>query len=840
MSARCLLWFVAMAVLSGATGPRLTSLRVEPGRRMLQNAASHQQLLAVGKYSDGSERDLTDRTKWSISNVSLAKVDAGGRLDAIGDGEVIVTAEVEGQSARAHFEIRGTSNTRSFEFARNIGGIFTKKGCNNSTCHGGVKGRGGLKLSAGALYPKDDYEWIVKGGTYQVLTAEVSGPRVPRIDLKNPEKSLLLLKPIGAAPHGGGRRFTADSPEYQAILAWIRDGAPFGPESQANNQVLKLEVFPPIATLEKGEIHRLLVTAHFADGRAEDFTDQAFYKANDGDIATVSESGIVRGQRTGETSVLIRAAGQATSATIGVIGPPLAQYPATERFNFIDDFVFDKLRRFRIAPSPLSSDSEFLRRVCLDLAGTLPPPERVREFLASRDPSKREKLIDALIASPEFVDYWTFRLDDVFRVSVFSNGIQPKWSQMYGDWVRENIATNKPYDQVARDRLTAEGYNGPTRHFLPYDVIGPPGETMAEEVRVFMGRRLDCAQCHNHPYETWSQDQFWGLAAFFGRTFKMGDQGTEYVIFEHPLDEEMGNSDVNGSLKMYHPRTKAELKPTLMDGTVIQASARQNPREALADWMIRHPYFAEAAVNRMWSYFFGRGIVDPVDDFRSTNPPSHPDLLARLAQDFRTHNHDLRRLMRLIVTSRTYQLSGRATENNRDDRTNYSHAQPRSLDAEVLLDAICDVTGVPEVFTTAVSDGAKVNGQAPAGTRAIQLRESDLFYSRFLDLYGRPNRLTVPERSGRANLVEAMHMLAGPTYNEKLSAPSGKMQRLLKAGKSDPEIIEEFYLAAYGRLPEAKEASAIQELIRASGDREGALKDFVWAVLCSREFAENH
>ena len=840
MIARYLCWLAAATALAGGNDTGLVSLRVEPGMRTLQYAGTHQQLLALGKYKDGSERDLTDRVQWAVSDTSVAEVEPGGRLKTVHDGQVIVTAAAEGYRAQARFDIRGTDNARPFEFARDIGGIFTRKGCNNVTCHGGVKGRGGFKLSAGALYPKQDYDWIVKGGAYQVLTAEIAGPVVPRIDVANPEKSALLLKPTGTVAHGGGRRFPVDSPEYRTILQWIRDGARYGPVPSANHQVVGLEVFPKIVTMESGGTHRLLVTAHFADGRVEDFTDRASYQSNDNDVATTGETGVVRAQKIGETAVLIRAAGQVANATVGVIGATVAHNPEVERFNFIDDFIFDKLRRFRIAPSPLASDSEFLRRVCLDLAGALPPPDRVREFLASRNPKKRDKLIDGLIGSPEFIDYWTFRFDDVFRVAVFSNGINPKWSRMYGEWVRENIATNKPYDRVARERLTAEGYDGPTRHFLPYDVIGPPGETMAEEVRVFLGRRLDCAQCHNHPYETWSQDQFWGLAAFFGRTFKMGDTGTEYVVFEHPLDEDMGNADVNGSLKMYHPRTKVELKPTLLDGTVVKTPARENPRKALAEWMVRHPYFAEAIVNRMWSYFFGRGLVDPVDDFRSTNPPTHPDLLARLAQDFRTHNHDLRRLIRLIVTSRTYQLSGRATENDSHDRTNYSHSQPRPLDAEVLLDAICDVTGVPEVFTTAVSVATKPAGQAPVGTRAIQLREPDLFYSRFLELYGRPNRLTVPERTGHANLGEAMHMLAGSAYNEKLGAASGRLQQLLKAGKPNAEIVEEFYLAAFARPPETAEAAAIQDLIAKSDDREAALKDFVWAVLCSREFAENH
>ncbi|MEX2262254.1 MAG: DUF1549 and DUF1553 domain-containing protein [Bryobacteraceae bacterium] len=736
--------------------------------------------------------------------------------------------------------LTGIVSGREFEFGLDIGGILTRKGCNGANCHGGVKGRGGLKFSAGALHPKDDYEWIVKGGAYQVLTDEVKGERVPRIDTKEPAQSLLLLKATGSVPHGGGQRFPKDSPEYETILKWIRDGAPFGPEDNRENRVVRLEVLPRIVTLEHAGRRKLTVTAHLADGRSEDFTHQALYVANDKEIASVDESGVVRAGRLGETAVLVRAAGHAASATIGVIGDAAASYPETPRFNFIDDFVFEKLRRFRLAPSGLSNDNEFVRRLCLDLTGMLPPPERVREFVESKDPKKREKLIDTLIGSPEFVDYWTFRFDDVFRVSVFSNGINPKWSQMYGEWVRESIARNKPYDRMARERLAAQGYDGPSRHYLPYDVVGPPGETMAEEVRVFFGRRLDCAQCHNHPYETWSQDQFWGLAAFFGRVFKMGDTGAEYVIFDHPLDEEMGNGDVNGSLKMVHPRSKAELKPTLLDGRVVKPSSRENPRKELAEWMVTHPFFAEAAANRMWSYFFGRGIVDPVDDFRSTNPPTHPELLERLAQEFRTHNHDLRHLIRTIVLSRTYQLSGVPNAGNREDRTNYSHSLPRPLDAEVLLDAVADVTGVPEVFTTGIANTEKAAGQAPLGTRAITLREPDLFFSRFLELYGRPNRLTLPERNGQANLGQALHMLAGPVYNEKLSAPEGRLQRLIQAGKSDSEIIREFYLAAFARLPDADEIGEIQKLIAARGDRVEALKDFVWSVLCSREFAENH
>ena len=823
--------FAFAPMLLAAADP--VSLRIEPVSRQLRGADAMQQFLAIATYADGMERDVTGTVAWSPNA-------AQGLFQARQNGPVQITAALGARSAKAAVKVDGIDARREFTFGRDIGAVLTRSGCNNSNCHGGVKGRGGFKLSSGALHPKDDYEWIVKGGTYQVLTNEVKGERIPRIDLKEPEKSLILRKATGTTPHGGGMRFKVDTPEYRTLLEWVRKGAPFGPEDIPDARVVRLEVFPKTVTLERGAKHRLLVTAHLAGGRTEDFTRSALFVSNDKSIAAASEGGEITAVATGETAILVRAAGSVASATIGVVGAPVTDYPKTASANFIDDFVFDKLRRFRVPPSGLSSDAEFIRRLCLDLTGTLPPPARVREFIASRDPDKRKQLIDTLIASPEFIDYWTFRFDDIFRVAIFSNGIQPKWSQMYGDWIRDSLAANKPYDQMARERLAAQGYDGPTRHYLPYDVIGPPGETMAEEVRVFFGRRLDCAQCHNHPYEAWSQDQFWGMAAFFGRLFKMGDQGNEYVIFDHPLDQGMGNGDVNGSLAMHHPRTKAELKPTLLDGRVINASGRENPRKALADWMVKNPFFAEAAVNRMWGWFFGRGLVDPVDDFRSTNPPTHPELLARLADEFRTHNHDLRHLIRTIVSSRTYQLSGVSTAANKDDRTNYSHSQPRPMDAEVLLDAISSVTGVAETFSTGVADLAKASGQAPVGTRAITLRQPDLFYSRFLEIYGRPNRLTLPERSSAANLGQALDMLAGPVYNDKLSAPAGRLMRLVNAGKPDRDIVEEFYLAAFARAPEPSESDALTALIAKRDDRIAALKDFVWAILCSREFAENH
>jgi hypothetical protein len=828
----------AVALFSSAAwaAPKLVSLKTVPAEATLRYAGSAQQFLAIAAYDDGTERDVTAEAQWRVSNPALATLSSSARVAAVADGSLTITAALPaGAHAQSSVRIEGSRAARPFRFARDIDGILTKRGCNQAACHGGVKGRGGLKLSANALYPKDDFEWITKGGAYQVLTADVKGERIPRVDLAKPEQSLLLTKPTMLVPHGGGKRLEKDSEDYKTILAWVKSGAPYGAQADVKEpELTRLEVFPSMAAMPLEGQRRLLVTARFSDGHTEDFTDQVLYASNNADVATVGADGIVSGKRLGETSVLVRGAGQVSSAGIGVIGPPIPNYPTIPRWNFIDEPVFSKLQRFHIVPSEVSGDGEFLRRVCLDLTGVVPPPERVRQFVADKDARKREKVIDALLSSPEFVDYWTFRFSDIFRVAIFANGLTPKWSQKYWEWIRQNIETNRPYDEIARERLSAQGYGAASRHFLPYNQIGPPADVMAEEVRVFFGRRLDCAQCHNHPYENWSQDQFWGMAAFFSRLFKMGS-----VVFDHPTNMDLSSKDVDGKIQLIHPRTKAVVQPALLDGSNLNLAPDSNPRRELARWMTAHPYFAEAGVNRIWGQFFGRGIVDPVDDFRSTNPPTHPELLAALAADFRGHGYNLRRLMKTIVTSRTYQLSSLTNASNRDDLVNYSHSQPRSLDAEVLLDALVDVTGVPETFSTAVTEGSSV-GQAPLGTRAINLKDPDMYFSRFLELYGRPNRGAIPERNVHPNLGQALHMLAGASYVDRLGSKSSRLSRLLESGASDARIFEEFYLAAFSRLPAPDEVQELQEILAKRGDREAGLREFVWALISSREFAENH
>ena len=817
---------------------QLLSVRLVPHNTTLWGAQATQRFLVLAKYVDGLERDVTSRSLFALSDLQVATVDEAGRVRARADGETVLAAEFGDQVAKTKVRVEGSEEKRPFSFARDIGGIFTKKGCNSSDCHGSVKGKGGLKLSLDALYPREDYQWIVEGGVYQVLVPESGGPKKPRINLKEPGKSLLLLKATFSVPHGGGQLLKLDSGDYQAILNWIRNGALYGKESEAKRvRMERIEVFPRDAVLDGQGKQQLLVSAHLSNGRREDITEQVLYVSNNPEVVKVTPGGQVQAVRTGETAVMIRAAGHAVSARLGVVAEPVPDYPEVPRSNFLDEYVFAKLQKFSIIPSGLSSDEEFLRRLCLDVTGTLPPPERVREFLADKDPQKREKLIEVLLHTPEYVDYWTFRFSDLFRVGL---GVSGQSTNAYAEWIRDGIAQNKPYDQIARERIVAQGLDGPSRHYLLYSKVPPVETLVAEEVRVFMGRRLDCAQCHNHPFETWSQDQFWGLAAFFG-----GMKATEWtslkatqVVFDDPegLEVDLGttaNDKTGESSRVIHPRTEEEVQPRFLDGTGPE-DERLDPRSELAQWMTSHPYFAEAIVNRMWSHFFGRGIVDPVDDFRSTNPPTHPELLEALERDFTGHGYDLKHLIKVIVSSRTYQLSSIPNDTNKDDEINYSHTRPRPLDAEVLLDAISAATGVPEVFE---NEGG---GKAPSGTRAIHIKQPYSWPSRFLEIHGRPLRQSVPERKGKPNLAQALHLLVGGTYTEKLIQKEGRINRLLENGTSDREMIEELYLAALSRLPTDEERTDLEKMIAQQSLRREAFEHLLWALISSRQFAYNH
>ena len=813
--------------------PAVLSLRIVPERVTLQGARAGQRFVVLGTFADGLERDVTSQSRVSLSDPRLASLDQAARVVAVADGEFDLKAAMGTKVARARVRIEGSKEVPPFSFARDIGRILTQRGCNAANCHGSVKGQKGFKLSINALYPREDYTWIVDGGIYKVLTAEQTKPRKPRIDRQQPEKSLLLRKATAAVSHGGGERFAQGSADYREILDWINKGAPYGEDrGEKVPRITRLDIEPRQVVLDANGKRQLLVTALLSDGRREDMTDKVLYDSNNKEVARVSPDGRVEAVRAGETAVIVRAAGQLATAGVGVITPSTAEYPKVVGRNFIDDHVFAKLRKLRIVPAPPSRDDEFLRRVCLDLTGTLPPPEAQRRFLADRDPDKRDRLIESLLDSPQFVDFWTYRFADLFRVNHTSLQKVTR-THLHLEWVRLSVATNKPYDQVARERIAAQGYGGPTSHVYRVGDLIAPQEIMAEELRVFGGVRLECAQCHNHPFEAWSQDQFWGLAAFFGQLTVAGNENDPLLI-----DFPAGEAGRKSPRTLTHPRTRQVVLPAFLDGSKPARCDTADLRMALARWMTApdNPYFAKAAVNRMWGYFFGRGIVDPVDDFRSTNPPTHPELLEDLARYFKQQKYDVKALMRTIVQSRTYQLSGEANPTNRADEVNYSRARPRALDAVVLLDAITRVTGVEETFAWHPFVGG---GQPVPGTRAIDL-VPEITPCRFLDAFGRPNRQALPEKTNQPNLAQALHMLAGPTYTDKLARKGGRVDRLVETGVSNRQAIDELYLAALCRLPTERERAELDALIRRQATRREALESLAWALISSREFAYNH
>jgi len=824
--------FTAFAGLSAANKPAAKaplSVEIVPREATLTGDEPSQHFVVLAKYADHLERDVTPQAAFVLSDPDKGQIDHAGKFVPSGVADIRLTANFEGRTAVATIHSQGAAKKLPFSFSRDICEIFTKRGCNGSLCHGGVKGKNGFKLSLGGISPHDDYKWIVEGGTYKVLSND-PGPKNPRISLKEPEKSLLLLKPTFTIPHGGGVRFAVGSRDYQTILNWVRAGAPYGEEAKGSStSVQSVEIFPKEILLDPQGRRQVLITAHLYNGMCQDLTGDVAYSSNDESVATINDDGVIEAKKSGETAILVRAAGFTVSATVGVVHPPVEHYPKVPINNYIDKYVFDKLQRFNIIPSPLSSDGEFLRRVCLDLAGTLPPPSRVREFLASEDPHKREHLIEALLKSPEYVDYWSFHFSDLMRVTI-TNVEKDDQTAATQQWITDSIAEDKPYDQMARERIAGQGYSAPSRNSWVAADMQPPEVVMPEMVRVFMGHRIECAQCHNHPFESWTQDQFWGLAAFFA--------GMTELVADHVLVDSLAGGHVDQPHEMVaiNPHTKAHVTPTFLDGTPLPPSQWMDPRMKLAKWMTSSPEFSEAAVDRIWGYFFNRGIVDPVDDFRSTNPPTNPELLHALAKDFRDHGYDLKYLIRTIVESRTYQLTSTPNATNWEDQLDYSRSLPRALEAAVLLDAISSATGVREKFEFHPDAGG---GDPPVTAHAVDMLP-DLCPSQFMDAFGRSMHKSLPGGPPKPNLREALDMLAGPTYTTKIVAPGGRLETMLKSGATNRQILDEFYWAALTRHPTTEEMNGLLAAVEAQPKRESALAGAVWAMISSREFAYNH
>jgi hypothetical protein len=693
--------------------------------------------------------------------------------------------------------VHAGDSTETPGFATRVLPILTKAGCNTGACHGAAVGQGGFKLSLLGYDPEQDFENI---------TRELSGRR---LDLAAPEQSLLLRKSTRQLDHEGGRRIKRDSEAHRTLLDWIAASAPFGPREL---RVTQIEVTPrDILLLAPGKSHQLRVTARLSDGRTEDVTSLALYNSDDDGIADVATGGEVTVSNRGLTAIMVRYLGQVAAVRVGApfqnAEMKNASFPTQ---NFIDEKILAELQRLRIPPSPLVGDAEFFRRVHLDVAGRLPAPGRVRAFLAEPPSAgKRVRVIDELLASPAFVDFWTLKLADLLVINSKKMGDQG--TMAYHGWLREQLAANAPFNRTVSALLTATGdtsQHGPANFF---GVANDPRDLGEFVSQTFLGMRVACARCHNHPFDRWTMNDYHHFAAYFART---GHEGTRVVVRAHG--------------EVQHPKSGKDVLPRPLGHDGPAAEVAGDRRGALAAWMTSpgNPMLAHAVVNRVWKALLGRGLIEPVDDVRATNPASNPALLDALAADFAKHNYDLRRLVRTIVASRTYQLSPVTNEINRLDERFFSHAYLKPLTAQVLADAIAQVTGVPEQYPG-----------YPEGTTATQLPDSQVA-SYALDVFGRCPRTTSCENPAQfgGGLSQALHLINGRTVNARLG-PALKQQ--LPSG-SDRAVIEEIYLRSLSRPPTDQESAHWSKALAASSAREEFLEDLLWALLNSREFAFNH
>jgi len=808
--------------------PLLTSLTVIPAEVSLTGPRAERQLLVNGRFSDGVERDVTDSVKYFSSAPRAVAVSAAGRVTALNDTGARVKVVAGGLTAWVKVGAKDTSRDVPRTFENDVVPVLTKAGCNMGACHGALNGKGGFRLSLLGFDPAADFASIAQ---------ENEGRRIVVTD---PAESLILKKATMTVPHAGGIRFKADSYEYQVVLGWLKDGSA-GPQPDAP-EITGVEVLPaertthlaqpelkvafpqakgapkPVA-LHQGQ--RLVALAKFRDGHVEDVTRKAqFNSLNDG-VADAADDGQVTMAAKGATAVMVRYRGMATIARMIAPYRELPVQPAVARSNYVDALVAARWKQMGLLPSPRSTDAEFIRRVYLDVLATLPTPDEVRAFLASTDPEKRSKLIDAALDRPEYVDNWTLKWGDLLRNN--SDKVQPKGMWSFYNWMRASFRENKPMDRFARELVTAQGSaytTGPANYFR---VASNPADLAETTSQVFLGVRLACAKCHHHPFEKWTQDDYWQMAAFFARVGLKGSQ--EFGIFG---GEQVVR--VNPSGEVANPRTGKVMKPKPLDGEPSDDPIDR--RRALASWMTdpRNELFARNIVNRYWGYMMGRGIVEPVDDIRVTNPPSNPELLEALAKDFVTNGFDVKKLLRQILNSDTYQLSSNPTPDNKLDEVFYSKYAVKRMGAEELLDAVNAATGTTEKFPN-----------LPAGMHAVQLPDPKV-QNYFLDTFGRPLREIACEceRSAEPNMAQALHLMNSDFVQNKVAAKTGRVGKLLEAKKPDDEIVQELYLATVSRPATPEEAArALQGVSLAPNKTEG-FEDLLWALLNSREFMFKH
>ena len=785
--------------------PEITALKVHPESLTLEHARDGRRILVSGQTKDGNWVDVT--TWAELKPATGVKIPEDNYIFPEEVGTTSISVSVKNISIELPVTVKSI-DAPPVSFVRDVMPVLSHAGCNNGTCHGSAKGKNGFKLSLRGYDPDFDYELLIE---------DITGRRFNRAF---PEQSLMLLKPTSEVPHKGGQVIKPDSRDYKLIHQWISEGVVSDVET--TQRVERLEVIPDSAELSMpGYKQQMLVIAHYADGSTRDVTREAKFTSSSNDVAKVTDDGVVTAERRGETAILTRYEGAYSTNGIIVMGDRSGfEWAETPVYNYIDTHVHNKLKRLKILPAELCTDEEFVRRIYFDMTGLPPTPEQVRNFLmdttASKD--KREKLIDSLVETTEYVDHWTHKWGDLLQSNRKFLGERGMW--LFQEWLHDEIAENRPYNEFVYDLITATGsaYSNPAASY--FRVSREYTTAVENTTQLFLGVRFSCNKCHDHPFEVWTQNQYYELGAFFADVqLKNGRLPGEEIVY----------TSFNPT-PVKHPRTLAVVEASVPFGEVKEEL--QDRRESLAEWLTsaENPMFAKAGVNRIWSYFMGRGIIEPVDDIRTSNPPSNPELLDALTKDFVENSFDIRHIMKTIAKSRTYQQSITTNEWNKSDSINFSHATARRLTAEQLLDAIGVATGSQPKFQG-----------VPKSFRAVQLPDSQVKDDGFLKLFGRPERESSCEceRTTEVSLAHAMNLINGPTVADAIIDPNGRIAQLIKDKKDDRALVEELYLATFARLPQKNEyTTAVEFLAKAESKEEGA-QDLMWALLNSPAFLFN-
>ena len=812
-----------------AVYPKVALAKIEILPSSIEFVGPHgsQRMIVEGTFADGHQEDLTAQAQIVSSDDKIAAVGKDGIVRPLADGHATIAAVVQNQRAGASLDAKDFSTITPFSFRNDVLPVMTKMGCNSGPCHGAAAGKNGFKLTLRGYDPEADYYTL----THQALAR--------RTERMEPARSLILLKPTMTIPHGGGRRFLPDSPEYKIISGWIAQGMPAPYESDA--RVTAIQVLPHDASLRPGAEQQLIVTATFSDGRTKDVTRWAKYDSGDEGVATVDNDGHVAMHSFGEAPVTVWYQSHVTFSRLRIPYPYHLQdavFKNAPRHNYIDDAILKHLEALHMPPSPPASDSEFIRRAYLDGAGILPKPAEVEAFVKDSSPDKRNRLIDALMKRPEFVDYWTYKWSDLLLVSSNRLSNEEMWS--YYNWIHDSVAHDKPWNQFVYQIVTATGNtirNGAANYWV---IHRDPLDTSENMAQAFLGITITCAHCHNHPLAKWTQKDYYGMANLFARvrlkTFSPSGQRTgvgplfnNVTVYSAPTGE------------FTDDRYMTVLPPKPLDAKALPEAIPGDTRVYFAKWLASpdNPFFARSVVNRLWRNFMGRGLIEPVDDLRATNPSTNDELPNELVKDFTEHNFDIDHMIRTIMQSATYQTSSKPLKENVGDDKYGSHYLIKRLPAEVLLDAYSQVTQEPEKF-----DGY------PVGTRALQLPDTAV-KSYFLDAFGRPARQQTreSERTSVPTITQALHIINGETLNNKVRAPGNSIDAMIKRGLSDEQIVNDLYFASFSCYPKETERTALVKVLHSAeqqkmsgvdDSRRAALNDMTWAMLTSEAFMFNH